>query len=72
MKKVNSKKELLEFLGNDYDTAYDIDMHCIMMDTEYAYPIWIDYRGTTDLGESYKVYSKNELLELKKIFDELL
>lgn len=76
MKKIKSANELASYLWPD-DSAYDIDSRFKIMDADgniemaYEYPIWIDFRGGTGLGAAYKIYSKQELLELKKVLNEI-
>ena len=76
IKKINNAKEL-SIEVYDEGQAYDIDCHEMILspdgevEIDYVYPIWIEYRGITSLGSSYKVYTKEELLKLKELFETL-
>lgn len=53
------------------DNPYDVDEHFVIYDVEYEYPIWVDFIGTTHLGNAYKVRTKKDMLELKKTLLDL-
>lgn len=70
MKKINSKKELVTEMYHK-DSPYDVDEHFAITDVDYEYPIWVEFLGTTHLGDSYKVRTKKQMQELKRILDEV-
>ncbi len=67
MKVINNQQEFEQFLADIYpENAYDVDLHWVLNEMEYTFPVLLIFQGHTHLGAGYKAYSKDDVKTLKE------